>query len=66
MGCLKLRLLLCASAVFTTSQALPMLIATVALSIAPIVIEARKNLDPTEDEFDPVRIADNCWVHMTL
>jgi hypothetical protein len=41
-------------AVFTTGQALPMLLATVALSIAPILIEARKKLDPTEDEFDPV------------
>lgn len=41
-------------AVFTTGQALPMLLATIALSIAPILIEARKKLDPTEDEFDPV------------
>jgi hypothetical protein len=40
--------------IFTTGQALPMLLATVALSIAPILIEARKKLDPTEDEFDPI------------
>lgn len=47
--------LYCASAVFTTGQALPITIAAIALSIAPILIEARKELDPTEDEFDPVR-----------
>lgn len=37
-----------------------MLLATIALSIAPIVIEARKVLDPTEDEFDPVSDSAYC------
>lgn len=39
-----------------------MLLATVALSIAPILIEARKKLDPTEDEFDPVSFSFSCFV----
>lgn len=40
--------------IFTTSQAGPTLIAAIALSILPILIEARKSLDPTDDEFDPI------------
>ena len=44
-----------AGAVFTTGQALPITIATIALSILPIIIETRQALDPDDDEFTPVR-----------
>jgi hypothetical protein len=40
--------------IFTTSQGLQITIATIALSLLPILIEARRSLDPTEDEFDPI------------
>ncbi len=47
-------------AVFTTQQGYPIAAAAIALSIAPILIEARKSLDPTEDEFDPVSPRVDC------
>lgn len=49
-----------AGIVFTTGQALPITIAAIALSILPIIIEARDVLDPDEDEFTPVRNVLDC------
>jgi len=40
--------------IFSTSQGYPITVAAIALSILPIIIEAREVLDPDEDEFNPI------------